>query len=685
MKTNALSLVLLAAALTGAGCRPVVVCRGDGDCAAPARCVQGSCLTDADLVSEGEGEGDGVPGADALLVVRGVDALDGERITLPLELVADDIEVDPVGVDDCTVELSDVTLDARAPVALRLACSRLHLGEVTFPLVLWHDGVELSVALTVRFVPSDWADVQRAMRELITVDVSAVVGGAPAPDGAPVFVGRERLPADVFGASPRLLAVDTAGAVEVPFQADGDGLWFALPASARVWLYYQPVTGAAERAPPPSPWSSFVGVWHLDNQGDPLADAAPADGEHLLEGAATPTSGVVGGAAGFSGADGLFTELELSPTSGALSAWVLLDGSAEGDYQAAVSAGSFDAAGTFDPEAAALYASDVEQACGHLGAGHDVDSAQRCSTVSPAALSDGRWHHVAWSWQDGDHELVVDGTTFTKAGEAPSSFALEVLAIGSAVDGDYGWIGAVDEVRVASSALPASWFKVEHASVVNAVTMNGRPFVEGLRPDVAVDSAVVTSSGAPWAPAPVVPSFARGVLVAFVAARGEPASGAGFDDVSMARLAPSAVGTDLSLTALSWEGALAGAPLAVTHDGPAPSHAVVGTIAFGGGTTATLGGGVGLAMEPVVAAGPQLALAAATPSAPAAWILVAVASRQGVARCDACGRRVLGPVEGGDGLVLDVFAGEREPTAHVLAPVVNGDDPAAVVVVRVGP
>lgn len=679
------SLLVLSAPFLGAACRPVASCEVDADCAAPAHCQAGSCLIDDDTAFEGEGEHVDATGADALVVVRGVEALAGARVTLPIELHAADITLDAVGVEDCTAEVAEIDHAAVTPVTLTLQCTRLHLGELTLPVVVHHDDAVLEVTLAVRFVPSDWLDLERTLRELITVDVTGVLGGAPVPVGAPVFVGAERLPVGWAAASPRLLAVDDdGGVVDVPVQADGQGLWFALPASASVWLYYQPITGVVAAAPSATPWSSFVGVWHLDNEGDPLADAADTDGTQTLDGDALPTAGVVGGAAGFTGVEGLFTELALSPTSGALSAWMLLDGATLGAYQAAVSVGSDAAEGTFDPEAAALYASEVEQACGHLGAGATFDSAQRCSTVSPAAMSDGRWHHVAWRWHDDERELVVDGTSFTRTGETPTTFELEVLAIGSAVDGEYGWVGAVDEVRLAPSALPASWFKVEHASVVNLTTASERSFVEGLRPDVVVASEVVTPTGDHLPPVSVVPTFARGVLVAFVAARGEPAAGAGFDDVTMTRLAPSAVGSELSLTALAWEGALNGAPLAVTHDGPAPAQAVVGTVAFGGGT-ASLGNGVRLAMEPVVTSGPQLAMAATAPSAPAAWILVAVASRAGVARCDACGRRVLGPIEAGPDLVLDVFAGEREPSAHVLAPVTTGDDAAAVVVVRVGP
>ncbi|MCC7070137.1 MAG: LamG domain-containing protein [Deltaproteobacteria bacterium] len=677
-------LLVLAAALAGEACRPLPVCHSHADCAGSAQCIGGSCLSDDQAAGEGEGEGDGGPSVDVQVVVRGVDAGEGVRVALPLELDAANIALDPVGVHDCDVEVEEIALDASWPVTLWLQCARLHLGELTLPLSLSLDDEELAVSLRVRFVPSDWIDLQRTMRELITVDAAGALYGAPVPAGAPVFVPGDRLPSGALAASPRVLAEQGGVATDVPFEADGEGMWFALPASARVWLYYAPTTGAAPLTETATPWSAFTGVWHLDNDAGAVADAALDDGANDLAGQATPTAGAVGGAAHFDGGEGLFAELAHAPTSGAISAWMLLDGNTEDDYQAAVSVGSDLAEGAFDPEAVALYADYGEQACGHLGTGDGEDSTQRCSTVSPAAMSDGAWHHVAWRWQGAERELIVDGVGFDATGPAPSSFGLEVLSIGSAIDGDFPWVGAIDEVRMAKSALPTTWFMVEHASVADLTTSSGRPFVQGLRPDLVVDSEVVSSQGEPLPPLPVVPAMARGVLIAFVAARGAPASGAGFDDVTMARLAPSAVGSDLSLTALSWEGALDGAALSVTHEGQAPEQAVIGTVAFPGGTA---GGhaGVELAMAPVVAEGPRLAMAAAGQSMPAAWILVAVASRRGVVRCDACGRHALGPIEGGAGLVLDVYVGEREPAAHVLEPVTMDDDPAAVVVVRVGP
>ena len=45
-----------------------------------------------------------------------------------------------------------------------------------------------------------------------------------------------------------------------------------------------------------------------------------------------------------------------------------------------------------------------------------------------------------------------------------------------------------------------------------------------------------------------------------------------------------AEGSDLSLTALSYEGGLDGAPLSVTHAGAVPAQTVIGTVAFPGGT-----------------------------------------------------------------------------------------------------
>ncbi|MBI1948876.1 MAG: LamG domain-containing protein [Deltaproteobacteria bacterium] len=680
MKNALVPLTVLTAALAGAACSRLAPCSADADCGPAATCAAGSCVPLEQGGPGGEGERDPLLSFDALVVLPGIDALAGRSFTLPLALDPAELAMETVGVDDCTVALTAVDAAATFPVSLVLTCTELRLGALVVPLSLTGASGDVEVSLTVRLVPSDWLDLERSERELISVDTNGLLHDPTVPAGAPVFLAADRIPTGALEAAPRLLTIEGGAPVDVAFEPDGDGLWFALPSSARVWLYYAPVTGDAGALLTAAPWQQFVGVWHLEDD----ADASIGDGADDLNGTATPTDGVIGGAAAFAANDGLAAAVAHAPDQGALSAWVKVAPVTARARQVAVGVGCELAEGAFDPESVALYTDAAEQACGFVGAGDDEAVTQQCSTEDPGALADGGWHHVAVRWLGTARELVVDGESATRTGPIPSSYDLEVVAIGSAIDLGDPWIGDVDEVRFSTTALPASWFQVEHASVTGLTTDAGRPFVLGLRPDVQVDSEVVTSDGAPLAPVPVVPALSRGVLVAFVAARGAPADGARFDDVALSRLAPSAEGSDLSLTALSYEGSLDGAPLTVTHAGAVPPQAVVGTLAFPGGTERGLAG-VNLAAEPVVVAGPRLALAAAPASAGAAWIVVAVASRQGVARCDACGRHMLGPIEGGAGLVLDVFAGEREPTAHVLEPIVAGDDAAAVVVVRVGP
>lgn len=683
VKNAAAPLLALVAVLAGAGCSEPLPCTSDLDCGPASSCAAGACVPQVDRgeLGEGEGERSGPLTHDALVVLRGIDALVGRSFTLPLALDPTDLTMSPVGVDDCLVALVEVDAELAFPVMLSLQCAGLHLGALTMPLTLSGAAGDVEVALTVQLVPSDWLDLERSERELITVDVSGLLPNEAVPVGAPVFLAADRVPVGAIGGGARLLSVDGGAPVDVAFEVDGDGLWFALPASARLWLYYAPTTGVAARPAPSTPWQGFAGVWHLEDD----TDASTADGAHDLDGSATPTPGVVGGGAAFANGDGLATAISLSPERGAMSAWVKLPAGAAGEPQVAVGVGAEWAEGAFAPEGVTLYTDAAQQACGFVGAGYGEGPTLQCSTSNPAALADGGWHHVAVRWDGAARELVVDGVAHDHpSGTTPSEYQLDVLAIGSAIDLDNQWTGEVDEVRYAGSALAATWFQVEYASVRGLVTNAARPFVLGLRPDLVVDSEVIESQGEPLASAAVVPALSRGVLVTFVAARGAPAAAARFDEVALSRLAPSAEGTDLSLTALSYEGRLDGAPLSVTHTGAVPTQTVIGTVAFPGGTVHGLAG-VNLAADPVVEVGPQLALAAAAPSATAAWMLVAVASRQGVSRCDACGHHVLGPVDGGNGLVLDVYAGEREPSAHLLAPVTAGDDAAAVVVVRVGP
>ena len=674
-------LAAVAAALPGAGCLRLQPCERNKDCGAAASCLAGSCIPLDVAAADGEGEQDSPVAMDALVVLPGLDAVAGRSFTLPLALDPTDLAIEDVSVDDCVVALDSVDAGAAEPVALTLSCVTLHLGDIDVALAIRSAAAEVAVALTLRLVPSDWHDLTRAERELVTVDVTGLLDGAAVPEGAPVFLAADRLPDGALAADPRLIAVEGGAARDVPFELDGHGLWFSLPSSARVWVYFGPVTGAPASLVGATPWQAFEGVWHLDDG----ADASIGDGRDDLIGEALPALGVIGGSAGFAGGGGLATTLLTDAGSGALSAWVKLAAVDTRSRQVAVGVGDDEAQGAFDPEGGSLYTDNVEQACAFIGSGDGGANTQQCSSGSPATLADDGWHHVAMRWSGATRELVVDGDArLGSNGTQPTGYDQEVLSIGAALDGNDPWVGAIDEVRFSSTPLPASWFRVEHASVTGLVTDAGRPFVQGLRPDLVVDSATVTAVGDELPAAGVVPALARGVLVTFVAARGVPASGAAFNAVSLSPLAPAAEGEGLSLTALSYEGALDASPLLVTHAGPAPHQAVIATVAFSGGSERGLAG-VDLAAAPVVTTAPQLALAAAAPTSGAAWILVAVASRDGVVRCDACGRRVLGPIDGGEGLVLDVFAGEREPSAHVLLPITGQDDDAAVVVVRVGP
>lgn len=599
---------------------------------------------------------------------------------LPVALSAEELSVAETAVEDCELSVDAIDDAAAEPLTLALRCEHLHLGELQVPLRAESATEEVDIELTLRLVPSDWHDLQRGERELVTVDSAGLLDGAPVPAGAPVFLAADRLPAGALDEEPRLLAEEDGVLGDLPFERDGDGLWFSLPATSRLWVYFAPVATTEPRLAEP-PWSKFQGVWHLED-----TDAATStDGSSDLSGVATPTAGVVGGAASFDGAGSLVAPLDADPTAGALSAWVQLGLDEELPRRVAVGAGAAEASGAFDPEAASLYTDTDERVCSWSGSGQGQAGVQQVPGSSSGTLADEGWHHVALRWEGGTRELLIDGVVRTSQSSAlPAGFRFERLSVGSALGGGERWLGAVDEVRFSNLALPASWFRVEHASVTGLTTDGGRPFVHGLRPDLLVQSATATRVASSLPALDVVPTMERGVLVGFVAAVGAPATGAALGAVQLSPLAPAAEGESLSLAALSYEGALDGSLLQVTHAATAPDQVVAATLAFPGGTERGLAG-IDLAAAPIVAAAPQLTLAPASPTAGAAWILVAVASAQGVSACDACGRHVVGPVSGGGGLVLDVFAGEREPEAHTLEPVTAAGDEAAVVVVRVGP
>ncbi|MCC7108454.1 MAG: hypothetical protein IT382_04155, partial [Deltaproteobacteria bacterium] len=111
---------------------------------------------------------------------------------LPVALPAEELSVAEAAIDDCELSVDAIDAAAAEPLALALSCERLHLGELEVPLRLRSAAEEVEVALTLRLVPSDWHDLQRGQRELVTVDAAGLLDGAPVPAGAPVYLAADR-------------------------------------------------------------------------------------------------------------------------------------------------------------------------------------------------------------------------------------------------------------------------------------------------------------------------------------------------------------------------------------------------------------------------------------------------------------------------------------------------------------
>ncbi len=97
---------------------------------------------------------------------------------------------------------------------------------------------------------------------------------------------------------------------------------------------------------------------------------------------------------------------------------------------------------------------------------------------SPVSWQAGEWHHVAMTYDGVESRLYIDGSLkSTKAAKGNiDDSESKTLCIGAHYNGQWGWVGKIDEVRVLNRALAAS--EIEHDAKNSIKMLEGKKVVE---------------------------------------------------------------------------------------------------------------------------------------------------------------------------------------------------------------
>jgi hypothetical protein len=204
--------------------------------------------------------------------------------------------------------------------------------------------------------------------------------------------------------------------------------------------------------------NGFVGVWHLDENGDSVADAT-GNAFNGKKYGSTMVPGLIGNSALFANGDYMqIAGLLNRPSNVTLSAWVLSDTSA-GRGQDIVSIGD-----------AALIRFDDVNGLGAGGFYHDnpvVNDSMYGRTASGRYLSKSGWHYLAFSINTTTNvqAFYIDGVLCATTHDVNPIFYDGVGAdtyIGKNGNNKttFNFIGQIDEVRVNNYALDPDWIKL---------------------------------------------------------------------------------------------------------------------------------------------------------------------------------------------------------------------------------
>ena len=257
-------------------------------------------------------------------------------------------------------------------------------------------------------------------------------------------------------------------------------VWVKVPSfSATTTIYAFYGSGISGRTATSDVWTSFIGVWHMDetfNGADTVKDATSnaLDGT-TTENSSAVASGVLGGArmlaneAGNSSVGRILVPYNsvMCPDSGyqnvTASLWCKLNSAESWAYLIGRKAKddwdtwALQFGGAADTTTMRLYRDG--------SARNDYDMGKK--------LNDGNWHRVTAVYNGSSRDLYIDGVhvvSGANAGDWIKKHTSRDLAIGGAVNDDCwgSFNGAMDEVRVAMKALSADWEAADYAQQTDA-------------------------------------------------------------------------------------------------------------------------------------------------------------------------------------------------------------------------
>lgn len=312
-----------------------------------------------------------------------------------------------------------------------------------------------------------WWNEDWQFRKQITLDTTAVGADIAEPlTDVPVLV---RLHTGNFG---YFLDIMAAGE-DIRFIADDDKtpleyhiekfdpinemalIWVRIPelpanaATRSIWMYYGNAAAVDAQDAAGSFGAREALAYHF-MEGEAAPRDATAYGNHVGEfSAALHPAALIGHGVVFDGNGALVVpdapSLGFTPEDGwTWSAWVKVDAGQSG----AVLLERGDAAGRLSLTLEEL----------SVIARVEADGTLLAETPGNAALSPGNWHHLALRLQQGRLALFLDGveTAFVETELPPLQGDLR---LGMAADGEGGFIGALDEMRVSNTARSAAWIR----------------------------------------------------------------------------------------------------------------------------------------------------------------------------------------------------------------------------------
>ncbi|GJL86118.1 MAG: hypothetical protein DHS20C02_18930 [Micavibrio sp.] len=225
-----------------------------------------------------------------------------------------------------------------------------------------------------------------------------------------------------------------------------------------IYLYFGNAAGTETNDT--AAWSDFSGVWHLDElAGNAIDSTVNANNGTINGGLTQGVTGHLGRAADFDDANDL---ISIAMTKGAISTfsfWATWDGAGN----------------------------DMPILAGPNGAGPDLflaggnvswntwNGSANAFGATPAAASDGAFHHYTLVVAPGNTNLYFDNTLVGTATYADPS-ATTIFQIGGIVP--YTWGGAIDEMRVSNVARSADWVAAEYNNQIDPSSFFSSNLVE---------------------------------------------------------------------------------------------------------------------------------------------------------------------------------------------------------------